>query len=108
MLLIEGLLPENDCELGTQWKGMAKVCSTSFNLARSSCAHLKRFEASTSLGFLLDQTLVLDEKQLSDDEFIEMQIRVNLVVAIHQGCQSHCVRRQFTHLLAKLTRRHFP
>jgi hypothetical protein len=64
---------------------MAKVCSTSFNLARSSCAHLKRFEASTSLGFWLDRALVFDEKQLSDDEFIEMQIRANLVVPIHQG-----------------------
>jgi len=40
MLLIEGLLPENDCELGTQGKGMAKLCSTSFNLARPSCAYI--------------------------------------------------------------------
>jgi hypothetical protein len=33
---------------------------------------------------LLDRALVLDEKQLPDDEFIEMQIRANLVVHIHQ------------------------
>jgi hypothetical protein len=51
-------------------------------------------------GFLLDRALVLDEKQLSHDEFIEMQIRANLVVHIHHGVhKAVAFAGKFSHLL---------
>ena len=50
MLPIEGLLPENDCELGTQWKGRAKSVRNEFQSRQIIVrVHMKRLNA-LSLG----------------------------------------------------------
>jgi hypothetical protein len=57
---------------------------------------------------LLDRALVLDEKQLPHREFIEMQIRANLVVHIHQGGHKAIASAgKFTRLLQNSPRNHF-
>jgi hypothetical protein len=56
---------------------------------------------------LLDRAFVLDEKQFSDREFIEMQIRANRLVSIHHGDHKAIASAgKFTHLLQNSPRNH--